>query len=105
MDDRTTVELIAGAAEGADGAAPLDEAAQIALADGTAELALEPHGFTLIHDGDLSLVVHPEHRGRGLGSDLLRRTTSYDGALTAWSHGNHPAAASARCRSRVGPRA
>jgi mycothiol synthase len=90
---RAAVDDIARAAEAHDGSAPLDEAAQIALADGTAQVTLEPHGFTLFHDGDLSLVVHPEHRGQGLGSALLLRTTSYDGELTAWSHGNHPAAA------------
>ena len=36
----------------------------------------------------------PTTRGRGLGSALLGRVeASYAGGLTAWSHGNHPAAA------------
>lgn len=83
---------IADAAEAADGASPLDEAARMALADGGATVVLEPEGFALLHGGDLSLAVHPDHRGQGIATALLQRT-SYDGELTAWSHGNHPAAA------------
>ncbi|GAA5107865.1 mycothiol synthase [Alloalcanivorax gelatiniphagus] len=84
---------IADDAAAADGADPLDEAARIALADGAAAVLVEDDGFALVHDEDLSLVVRPAARGRGLGSALLARaTSSYDGALTAWSHGNHPAA-------------
>jgi mycothiol synthase len=94
MDPRQQVEEIARAAEAADGAAPLDEAARIALADGTASVLTEPGGFALLHDGDLSLAVDPEVRGRGIGSALLTRAeASYADAVTAWSHGDHPAAA------------
>ena len=42
MDDIAEVSRIADACEAADGAAPLDEAAQMALADGTATVTL--HG-------------------------------------------------------------
>src|SRR5688500_12121673 len=90
--DRDRVEEIARASEVADGASPLDEAARIALADGAATVILDRGGFALLHDGDLSLAVHPDHRRTGIASALLART-SYDGGLTAWSHGNHPAAA------------
>ena len=92
MDERDEVIRIAEAAEATDGADPLDEAARIALADGAATVTLAPGGFALLHDGDLALAVHPDRRGRGTATALLRET-SYDGALTAWSHGNHPAAA------------
>jgi mycothiol synthase len=90
--DRERVEEIAQASKAADGASPLDEAALMALADRAATVTVDPHGFALLHDGDLSLAVHPDHRGQGIATDLLRRRT-YDGGLTAWSHGNHPAAA------------
>ncbi len=90
--DRARVEEIARASEVADGASPLDEAARIALADGAATVVLDGGGFALLHDGDLSLAVHPDHRRTGIASALLART-SYDAGLTAWSHGNHPAAA------------
>jgi len=96
------VRQIADEAAATDGADPLDEAARIALADGAATVIAEDDAFALLHDGDLSLVVRPAARGRGLGSALLARAgSSYDTGsgtgsgtgLTAWSHGNHPAAA------------
>jgi len=93
MDEVAEVIRIADAAAAADGASPLDEAARIALADGVATVTVERGGFALLHDGDLSLAVHPDNRGRGVGADLLLSTAAYDGGLVAWSHGNHPAAA------------
>ena len=91
MDEIDEVSRIADACEAADGAAPLDEAGRMALADGSAAVTVHDGGFALVHDGDLSLAVHPDHRGRGVATALLRQS-SYD-ARTAWSHGNHPAAA------------
>ena len=89
-----TVAQIADEAAAADGADPLDEAARIALADGAVTVIAEDDAFALLHAGDLSLVVRPTARGRGLGSALLTRAeSSYGTGLTAWSHGNHPAAA------------
>ncbi|WP_231263094.1 mycothiol synthase [Nocardioides alpinus] len=91
MDEVVEVIRIADAAEAADGASPLDEAARIALADGVAAVAVRDGGFAVLHDGDLSLAVHPDHRRQGVATALLQQT-SYDGQLTAWSHGHHPAA-------------
>jgi mycothiol synthase len=93
MDDVAEVTRIADAAEAVDGASPLDEAARIALADGAATVVVDRGGFALLHDGDLSLAVQPNSRGRGVGTALLEGVASYDGALVAWSHGDHPAAA------------
>ncbi|CAM3758143.1 mycothiol synthase [Nocardioides zeicaulis] len=88
------VIAIADESAAADGTDPLDEATRMALADGEASVLVQDDAFALLHDGDLSLVVRPGARGRGTGGALLARaTTSYDGALTAWSHGDHPAAA------------
>lgn len=92
MDEHAEVTRIADAAEAVDGASPLDEAARIALADGVASVVLREHGFAVVHDDDLSLAVHPDHRRHGVATALLREA-SYDDALTAWSHGDHPAAA------------
>ncbi len=50
-------------------------------------------GFALRHDGALDLVVHPGSRGRGVGAALAAQALADGGAVTAWSHGNHPAAA------------
>jgi mycothiol synthase len=93
VDEVAEVIRIADAVEATDGASPLAEAARIALADGVVTVALRDHVFAVLHDGDLALAVHPDHRGHGTGGELLRHVSSYDGALTAWSHGNHPAAA------------
>ena len=70
---------IADAAEAADGASPLDEAARMALADGAATVVLEPEGFALLHGGDLSLAVHPDHRGQGIATALLQRMWREEG--------------------------
>lgn len=84
------VDAIVHAATAADGTSPLDEATLIALADGRGDLRVEEGGLRFIHDNELALVVHPRHRGKGLGSALLDEVP--EGPLTAWSHGNHPAA-------------
>ena len=85
---------IADEAAAADGTDPLDEAGRVALADGAAEVLGDDDGFALLHDGDLTLVVRPDRRGQGLGSALLARVeAAYGERLTAWSHGDHPAAA------------
>src|SRR6476620_2305374 len=87
-----TVAQIADEAAAADGADPLDEAARIALADGAATVIAEDDAFVLLHADDLSPVVRTRARGRR--SALLTRAESSHGTgLTAWSHGNHPAAA------------
>ena len=92
MHEVAEVIRIADACEAADGASPLDEAARIALADGAARVLVRDGGFAVLHDGDLSLAVHPDRRGQGVATALLQQT-SHDGELTAWSHGHHPAAA------------
>ncbi len=39
------------------------------------------------------MVVHPETRGVGVGRRLVEQALAEPGEVTAWSHGNHPAAA------------
>ena len=92
---RRVVEL----SSAADGTAPLDEAALLALRHGRSTSPLwvaGAHGFAWLHDGGLHLVVAPPARGHGVGGALAAAATSVPGPLTAWSHGNHPAAALAR---------
>jgi mycothiol synthase len=54
-----------------------------------------PDGLYLLLDGQLSVVVRPGARGRGLGGRLIAQALEDYGAggLDAWSHGDHPAAA------------
>ncbi|WP_166391166.1 mycothiol synthase [Nocardioides ochotonae] len=94
-----SIEQIAHEAEEADGAAPLDEATWRALAHHERVRAWESEdGFALLVGADLSLVVRPTARRRGVGRALLEHVLANTEAagpaqLLAWSHGNHPGAA------------
>jgi mycothiol synthase len=89
------LRAVVEAATRSDGASPLDEAALLALRHGLGSSSLwaADDGFAWRHDGALDLAVHPDARGRGTGSALAEAATAEPGPLTAWSHGNHPAAA------------
>ncbi|MCY7395977.1 MAG: mycothiol synthase [Nocardioides sp.] len=52
----------------------------------------EPHGFALRHREGLDLVVAPPARGRGVATALTTAALQAPGPLSAWSHGDHPAA-------------
>jgi len=86
---------IAEAAEAADGAAPLDEATLLTLRNRPESVRswVREDGFALLVGDELSVVVHPGARGRGLGRALLEESLPVDGEVSAWSHGDHPAAA------------
>jgi mycothiol synthase len=96
------VRRVVAAATQADGAAPLDEAALLGLRHGLGTSSLwvaGEHGFAWRHGEAVDLVVEPSSRGGGLGSSLAAAALSRPGPLTAWSHGNHPAAAALASRS------
>lgn len=108
--DPAPVQRVAAAAAGADGVEPLNEAALLALrhhglADGALWLAgpaAQPQGFAWVHGGEVDLVVAPSARRRGAATALAAAVTGAlpHAALSAWSHGNHPAAA--RLAERLG---
>ncbi len=91
------IDEIAAAAAQADGTDPLDEATRLALRHHPERVwsVVRDDGFAVVVDGDLSLVVHPEARGRGVGGSLLAdaMTDAPRPPVSAWSHGDHPAAA------------
>lgn len=89
------IATVAAAAEAADGIAPLDEATWLTVRNHPDRVRrwVEDDGFALLIGAELSLVVHPDARGRGLGRALLERTLPDSGPVDAWSHGDHPAAA------------
>jgi mycothiol synthase len=91
--DLDLIADIAAAAEAEDGAAPLDEATWRSLRHrpGTVRSWTRDGGFSLVIGDELTLVVRPEARGRGVATALLGELP--DGELSAWSHGDHPAAA------------
>ena len=101
-------ELVAAAAE-ADGVHPLSEHVSLHLAHGgdpDARNVLAHTGGTLagyahvdltdvVAGASAELVVHPDHRRRGVGAALAGQVLglSTDGRLRLWAHGSHPAAA------------
>jgi len=90
------VLAIAREVEKADGAAPLDEAAVLTLRHrpDSVRTWLDPDGFALLMGTEVSVVVRPSARGRGIGSRLLEQLLAEaSGPLTGWSHGGSPAAA------------
>jgi mycothiol synthase len=76
---------------------PLDEAASIRLKHhglvGSTLWLTGGDGFALAHGSAVDLAVAPDARGTGLGRALAAAALAGDGAVTAWSHGDHPAAA------------
>ena len=105
--DASALAAVVAAAAEADGAEPLNEAALLALRhhglEGSTLYAAGPDGFAWVHgaaggppvDLEVDLVVHPSARRRGVGTALAGAVVSGhpEGVLSAWSHGNHPAAA------------
>jgi mycothiol synthase len=104
------VRRIADDAQQHDGRESLNEAAVLTLRNRgleTGMLFLDGEaGFAYLHGlsgggrPELDLVVAPEARGRGVGTALARAALdAVDGIpVTAWSHGNHPAAAALASR-------
>lgn len=91
------IDQIARAAADHDDAEPLDEAARLRLRnhglDGV-DAWVTSDGFALRRGAELDLVVAPAARGHGLGARLGALACAQPGVLTAWSHGDLPAARS-----------
>ncbi|NYI79567.1 mycothiol synthase [Nocardioides panzhihuensis] len=89
------VLAIAKATEAYDGVAPLDEATLLTLRNRPQDVTIwgDVRGFGALVGSELSLVVLTQHRGVGLGRQLLLRAPSLPTGTTAWSHGDNPAAA------------
>jgi mycothiol synthase len=96
VDFLQQIELIAAAAEATDGVAPLDEATWLTLRNRPDQVRcwVRDDAFALLIRGELSVVVHPDARRRGVGGRLLTEVLADvgEGKLAAWLHGDHPAA-------------
>ncbi|TIC88513.1 mycothiol synthase [Nocardioides sp. GY 10113] len=78
-----------------DGRDPLDEAADLLLKHhgiSGIDAWVTSDGFALRHDGSLDVAVAPRAREHGLGGALAAAALAAPGPVTAWSHGDHPAA-------------
>jgi mycothiol synthase len=95
---RDRFQAVASAAAAVDGYPPFNEQTMLDLAAGrrTPLLILADDtavGAAIVGQGELDLVVAPTHRGQGYGGEALRLILAdAPGELTAWSHGDHPAA-------------
>jgi mycothiol synthase len=89
---------VSAAAAEADGYQPFNEQALFDLAAGHRTPLLVRAGNAVVGAGilgrgELDLVIHPGDRRRGHASAALARILAdTPGQLTAWSHGDHPAA-------------
>ena len=96
MDFLQQIERNASAAEATDGVAPLDEATWLTLRNRPDQVRcwVRDDAFALLIRGELSVVVHPDARRRGVGGRLLAEVLADigEGNLAAWLHGDHPAA-------------
>lgn len=98
-DPIALITAVRRACREADGQDPLDEAATLRLKhhglEGIPHWTSGEDGFALRRDGELDLAVAPAARRRGIGGGLAAEALAdaADVQLTAWSHGDHPAAA------------
>lgn len=96
-DPLTVIEAVRRACRDADGHDPLDEAAALQLKhhglDDVRAWVAGDDGFALRRGSEVDLAVAPSARGRGLGGGLAADALAGTGPTTAWSHGDHPAAA------------
>jgi mycothiol synthase len=94
--DLSAVRALADAATAADGVAPLSEPVLIDLHENAGRHFLAHRdgvlaGYAHLDAEGAELVVHPDHRRRGLGTALLDALEDA-GAELAWAHGRRPAA-------------
>ena len=90
------VRRIARGATAHDGTSTLNEQAVLQLKHRglrDATLWLGDGGFALRHGDIVDLAVHPDSRGRGVGTALAAEVAADGRKVEAWSHADHPAAA------------
>ena len=98
------VRRIAEACDAADGVITLNEQACLQLKYRGlrgASLWLGGGGFALLHGQLLDLAVHPDARGRGVGTALAGAALAATDRVEAWSHADHPAAARIAARFNI----
>jgi mycothiol synthase len=98
------VRRIAESCDHADGVITLNEQACLQLKYRglrDASLWLGDGGFALLHGEILDLAVHPDSRGRGVGTALAAAALGATDRVEAWSHADHPGAARIAARFRI----
>ncbi|MCH1884385.1 mycothiol synthase [Agrococcus sp. ARC_14] len=97
MDATRAIELaeeLGAACIAADGVPPFNDQALVELRRGERRAIGDATALAVVSDAEreVELAVHPEHRGRGLGTALAAALADELGAFEAWAHGDHPAA-------------
>jgi mycothiol synthase len=78
-------------ARAADGAPPFSDQALVELALGRRRAIGDETGTAVFSAVEFELVVDPEHRRRGIGTDLTNRVLTEIGRpVLAWAHGDSP---------------
>jgi mycothiol synthase len=91
--DAAGLEALARAAQVVDGSPPVNDQALVEVRTGQARLLGDERAAAVLRPGEVELVVHPDHRRRGLGSALAQRVVDETtGPLAFWAHGDHPGA-------------
>ncbi|WP_077348262.1 mycothiol synthase [Tessaracoccus flavescens] len=94
-----------------DGIPPINESGSLGI-DGVREADFffmgrrcDPFGFVLCdeRDGTLQVGVHPDHRRKGVGTELLTEALSSYPDFTAWAFGTLPGADELAARVRMEP--
>lgn len=85
---------LGAACSATDGMPPFNDQALVELRRGERRAIGDTTALAVISDAEreVELAVHPEQRGRGLGTALARRVADELGAFEAWAHGDLPAA-------------
>lgn len=109
--EQAAIDALAEAALAADGIDPLNEAARFAvrgqrpavhwLAASSGSKRLRGYAQLDAETRSLILVVHPEARRQGLGSDLLALVRTVEKRPTIWAFGNLPAAQAFGAHNRL----
>jgi mycothiol synthase len=81
-------------ARAVDGQPPFSDQALVDLRSGAkTALTIGETAVAIRSDAEAELVVDPDARGAGLGTELLERVIALSpGELLVWAHGDHPAA-------------
>lgn len=104
---RERFQAVANAAVAVDGYPPFNEQTMLDLAAGRRTPLLisvgdATVGAAVLGQGELDLVVAPAYRGRGHGGEALGQILAdLPDDVTAWSHGDHPAARVLATRFRM----
>ncbi len=75
-----------------DGQPPFSDQSLVELERGDRTLLGSEHGAAILSDNELELVIYPDHRGQGHGTEIVDTVfREHPGVAYAWAHGDHPA--------------